>query len=168
MWARSLGTAQEGDRRLVDAPSRTSSVVLREITGDTVRDVCKLSVREDQRGFVASNALSIAQAYFCEHAWFRAVYADETLVGFIMFHDESEKAEYFVWRLMVDARWQGLGFGRRAMELLIEHVRTRPNATELLTSVVAADGSALGFYQKLGFALTGEQEDGEALLKLVL
>jgi diamine N-acetyltransferase len=125
-------------------------------------------VREDQRDLVAPNALSIAQAYFCEHAWFRAVYADETLVGFIMLHDESEKAEYFLWRMMIDARWQGQGYGRRAMELLIEHVRTLPNATELLTSVVEADGSALGFYQKLGFAPTGEYEDGEALLKLVL
>lgn len=37
-------------------------VTLREITADTVRAVTKLSVREDQTRFVASNAMSLAQA----------------------------------------------------------------------------------------------------------
>ena len=85
-----------------------------------------------------------------------------------MLYDDSEKPEYFLWRLMTDARYQGMGFGRRALELLIEYVRTRPNATELMTSCVPGDGSPLGFYQKLGFELTGEKEDEEVLLRFVL
>ena len=149
-------------------PSRESKVTLREVTEDTVRAICRLSVTERQNNFVASNAVSIAQAYFNKFAWFRAVYADEEPVGFIMLYDNAEKPEYFLWRMMTEARYQGMGFGRRAMELLIGYVRTRPGATELITSCVQGDGSPQGFYEKLGFVLTGEKEDEEVLLKLVL
>jgi diamine N-acetyltransferase len=149
-------------------PSRESKVTLREITEDTVRAICRLAVTEKQSNFVAPNAVSIAQAHFSKYAWFRAVYADEEPVGFVMLYDDPEKPEYFLWRLMTDARYQGMGFGRRAMELLIDYVRTRPNATELMTSCVPGDGSPQGFYEKLGFELTGEKEDEEVLLRLML
>ena len=52
-----------------------NEVSLREVTAETVRTVCDLSVAPDQRRFVATNAQSIAEAYFSREAWFRAVYA---------------------------------------------------------------------------------------------
>ncbi len=149
-------------------PSGRDEVALREVTGDSVRTICGLSVRDEQTKFVAPNAVSIAQAYFSEHAWFRAVYADETPVGFVMLADQPEPPEYYLWRFMIDARYQGMGYGQRALALLIEHVRTRPGATELLTSVVQAEGGPQGFYEKNGFELTGEYEDGEAVMRLRL
>ena len=148
--------------------SQDSQVTLREVTGDTVRAICKLATTEDQQQFVAPNAVSISQAYFEKSAWFRAIYADDTPVGFAMLDDKPEKAEYFLWRFMIDARYQRMGLGRRALELLIAHVRTRPNATEFLTSVHQAEGGPQPFYEKMGFALTGDFEDGEALLRLRL
>jgi diamine N-acetyltransferase len=149
-------------------PTRDSQVILREINGDTVRTVCKLNVHDHQTGFVAPNAVSIAQAHFSDCAWFRAIYADDTMVGFLMLEDQPEKPEYYLWRMMVDARFQGMGFGRRAMELVIDHVRTRPNATELLTSVVQEEGGPQAFYEKIGFELTAEYEEGEAMMSLKL
>jgi diamine N-acetyltransferase len=149
-------------------PPPKSTVTLQEISADTVRDICNLAVRDDQRKFVAPNAVSIAQAYFSDHAWFRAINADDTIVGFLMLEDQPEKPEYYLWRFMIDARWQGMGLGRRALELLIDHVRTRPNAKELLTSVLQAPGGPQGFYEKLGFKLTGEYEEGEAMMSLDL
>lgn len=147
---------------------QNSPVNLREITEDTVRTICNLKVSTNQEQFVAPNAVSIAQAYFADSAWFRAIYADDTPVGFAMIDDQPEKPEYFLWRFMVDARFQRMGFGRKAMELLIAHVRTRPGATEFLTSVVQADGGPQPFYEKMGFVLTGEIDDGEAVMRLAL
>jgi len=69
---------------------------------------------------------------------------------------------------MIDNHYQKMGFGFKAMQLLIEHVKTRPNATEFLTSVVQKEGGPQGFYEKLGFKLTGEYEDGEAMMSLKL
>jgi len=145
-----------------------SEVTLREVTEDTVRSVCELAVKEEQNSYVAPNAISIAEAYFSKDAWFRAIYADETPVGFAMLEVQPKKAEYYLWRFMVDAQHQKSGFGRRAMVLLIEHVRTMPNAIEFLTSVVPGDDCPQGFYEGLGFQLTGEWDNGEAIMRLVL
>ena len=149
-------------------PHPKSEVTLREITEKSLREILALQVAEQQRAFVADNARSIAQAHFSPRAWFRAIYADDTSVGFVMLWDDPDKPEYYLWRLMIDERYQGNGFGRRAVELLIRHVKTRPNACELLTSVVQADGGPQGFYERLGFELTGDYEEAEAVMRLAL
>lgn len=156
----------------MDEVSRTpgvgAEVSLREVTARTVRAVCDLSVAPGQRHLVASNAESMAQAYFCEEAWFRAVYADETPVGFVMLYDDPRKPEYYLWRFMIAAEHQGKGYGRRAMKLLIEHVRTRPGAEELLLSYAPGENNPEGFYGGLGFEPTGERDDGEVVMSLRL
>lgn len=150
------------------APTRDSAVTLREITAETVRRICDLETSEAQRAFVAPNAVSIAQAHFAPEAWFRAIYADDVPVGFAMLSDKPDIAEYYLWRFMIDRRWQRCGFGRRAMALLIAHVRTRPGAKAFLTSAVPGEGSPQPFYEKLGFVPTGDVDDGEVVLRLEL
>ena len=148
------------------APTRESVVSLREVTKESLGRVLRLKVSPEQDRFVASNAISIAQAYFDrEIAWFRAIYADETPVGFLMLEDRPELPKYFLWRFMIDARFQGLGFGARAIALLLDHVRTRPGATELGVSVVPGDGGPGRFYEKQGFRYTGEVDEGELVLR---
>ncbi len=148
--------------------TKDSKVSLREVTADTVHTIIKLDVTKNQKQFVAPNAVSIAQAHFSDKTWFRAIYADKIPVGFAMIEDQPEKPEYYLWRFMIDIQYQNMGYGFKAMELLIEHVRTRPNATEFLTSVVQKEGGPQGFYEKLGFKLTGEYEEGEAMMCLKL
>lgn len=145
-----------------------TTVTLREITMDTVGDVCRLQVAAEQREYVAENAFSIAQAHFEPKAWFRAIYAGETPVGFIMLADDPDKPEYFLWRLMVDAAQQGKGYGRQAIALLVEYVRARPGARELLVSYHPGERSPREFYLKQGFHDTGRIEDGEIVLSLGL
>lgn len=150
-------------------PTRQSLVTLREITRDTLDEILELKVRDDQTKFVASNAVSVAQASFDqEHAWFRAVYADETPVGFVMLYEEPTEAHYYLWRFMIDGRYQGKGFGRQALQLVIDYVRGRPNAKELLLSYFPADGSPQPFYASLGFHETEKQHGDEKEMKLVL
>jgi diamine N-acetyltransferase len=150
-------------------PGRDAVVTLREVTKENLRSILRLEVAEHQKQFVAPNAVSIAQAYFDrEMAWFRAVYANETPVGFLMLSDLPDEPEYFLWRFMIDARYQRLGYGKRAMQLLIDHVKTRPSATELGVSCVPAEGGPCPFYEKIGFVSTGEVDDGELVMKLNL
>ena len=147
-----------------------STVSLREITGDTVVEICNLSdtLLPYQKKMVAPNAKSIAQAHFSDKAWFRAIYADDTPVGFIMLYDDSEKQEYFLWRLMIAGPYQKMGYGRRAIELLLDYVRTRPGAQALLTSYVPIEGGPEMFYKSMGFVDTGEVDDGEVVTRLQL
>lgn len=151
-----------------DRPGPEARVTLREVSKDTVREICRLAVSPGQEDFVAPNAVSIAEAYFEPKAWFRAIYADDVPVGFVMLFDDPETPEYYLWRLMVGAGHQGRGFGRKAMELVIDHVRSRPGAKELLTSYVPGEGSPEPFYRALGFQPTGAMDDDEVVLGLPL
>jgi diamine N-acetyltransferase len=145
-----------------------ATVELREITKDTVRAVLKIETTEEQQDFVAPTSVSIAQAHFEPKAWFRAIYADDQPVGFIMLYDDADKPEYFLWRLLVGTDFQHNGYGRAAVEQLAEYVRSRPNATELLTSWVPKPGGPESFYRSLGFVPTGEVDEGEVMARLVL
>ena len=145
-------------------------VTLQEINVKTVRGICRLSdtLTDPQDMLVAPNALSLAQAHFNKHAWSRAVYSGKTPVGFLLLYDNVEKPEYFLWRYMIDAKYQGRGYGRSALNLLIDYVKTRPGAKELLVSYVPAEGGPEKFYAKLGFVNTGVEHDGEMEMKLTL
>jgi diamine N-acetyltransferase len=146
--------------------SPTLDVTLREITKENLSAILRLKVTPHQEQCVASNAVSIAEAHFSpEVAWFRAVYAGEIPVGFLMLDDSVDKQEYFLWRLMIDALHQRRGYGKQALELLFAHVKTRPGGTVLYTSCVPIEGGPGGFYEKMGFVYTGEKEGDELLMR---
>ena len=149
-------------------------VTLREITSETVRAIIKLSVSENQKQFVAPNAVSLAQALFSPEAWYRAIYSGDDPVGFVMLYDESLRAtppdapQIGVWRLMVAEPHQGKGIGRAAMQLVIEHVRSKGCFRTLELSYVPAEGGPEPFYLSLGFRNTDRIEEGERVMELAL
>lgn len=146
-----------------------SVVTLREVTDDNLEAVISLNVGPHQEEMVASNIKSLAQAAVADEVMFRAVYAGEDPVGFLMLSERRSVARYYLWRFMIDAAHQGKGYGREAVALLLEYVRQLPDATELFVSYVPGEGSPGPFYAKLGFVDTGRVHDGEveAVLALV-
>ena len=143
-------------------------VSLREITAETVRAICDLAPHEVQSGFVASNAVSIAQAHFNPAAVFRAVYAGDEPVGFIMWRPEDDGASCFLWRFMIDGRHQGKGYGREAIALWLESLPARGCKLARLSYVPGPAGPHR-FYLAQGFRDTGEQRaNGERLMERVL
>jgi diamine N-acetyltransferase len=144
------------------------TVQLREITRETVIAVIKLDAGDDGKQ-VAPNAVSIAQAHFQREAWFRAVYDDDALVGFVMIYDPTlvenpDEPDFFLWRLMVDRAHQGKGYGRAAVEAVVEHLRARPGPRRLLVSHVKGAERLAQFYQSLGFVYTGAEDSGELVM----
>ena len=150
------------------APGRDADIALREISEETLLSALQLEVSTDQKKFVAPNAVSIAEAYFSEHAWFRAIYANDTPVGFVMLYIDEDKPEYEVWRFMVDKAHQGQGYGREALLQVIEHVRGLPKAKDLYLSYVPGEGNPAPFYRKFGFEETGDWDEDEKVMKLTL
>jgi diamine N-acetyltransferase len=145
-------------------------VTLREITSDTVRAVTKLAVAPGQERFVASNAVSLAQALFSDEAWYRAIYAGDELVGFVMLSDETLKKtpppepNIGLWRLMIDHRHQRKGIGKDVIRLVLQYVISRPGIHYFYTSYVPEPGGPGPFYLSLGFVPNGEVEDGEVVV----
>jgi diamine N-acetyltransferase len=151
-------------------------ITLREITPANRSEIESLAVLPEQEMFVAGVTRSLAEAVETPGAcpWYRAVYADETPVGFVMISDNipADRPEYlgpyFLWRLLIDARWQRCGYGRAALDLIVEFLRSRPGADTLFTSYAPGEGSPLEFYLGYGFVLTGEVFDDEPVLALTL
>ena len=149
-------------------------IQLREITADTVRKVTRLSVREDQRHLVATVAESLAEALFAREAWYRVICHGEEMVGFVMLYDESLRSpapqapQVGVWRFMIDARFQGKGFGREALLRVVDHVRSKKLFSKLELSYVPGPQSPESFYLGLGFQPNGKVEGGEIVLELPL
>ena len=72
--------------------------------------------------FLRQNPMSMLEAHYSEDAWMRAVYADETLVGFLMMAIWPPTDGYYIWRFMIDQRYQKLGFGRTVVGMAIQHI----------------------------------------------
>ena len=149
------------------------TISLREITEDNAESVLALRTTPAQEQFVSSVAESLEEAEENPQGnpWFRAVYADEEPVGFVMLSWDVEpqppdiNGPWFLWKLLVDHRHQGRGHGREVVRQVVEIVRDQ-GGTELLTSHVPGEGGPAGFYARLGFVPTGELDpEGEILLR---
>ena len=145
------------------------NVSLLPVTPDLEPAVIALRVRPGQERFVASNEKSLADARAYPSCKPFAICADGVPVGFLMIrHHYPDEHDYYLLRLMIDARYQGRGYGAAALRQLIRHVRTLPGATALRTSYDEGEGSAGGFYARPGFLATGDMNDGEVELILPL
>jgi diamine N-acetyltransferase len=162
------------------AMTPAATVSLREITPENRAAVEALVVDQAQSEYVAGVAESLAEAAELPDArpWYRAVYAGDTPVGFVLISDgitvdnPEYLGPYFLWRLLVDRQHQGRGFGAAALAGVVDHLRTsRPDARVLLTSVSnegRGSASPLGFYLRQGFRSTGRIHQGELVLELDL
>ena len=159
---------------------------LEKVTCKNELDVIRLDIFESQYPFVADNVESLADAYVAitsDEAWAYpfAIYDDDTLVGFLMLgYNEtalegpdapaSLRNNYSLWRLMIDKRYQKQGFGREAVRLALEFVRTWPcgKAEACVTSYNPENEVAKKLYASFGFVENGEMDDDEiiAVLKL--
>jgi diamine N-acetyltransferase len=146
-------------------------VSLRPVTEVNFNEVIRLSVRDDQKHFVASNAYSLAEAHVFPGRYPLAIYAGDTPVGFAMYVDWNERQphEYWIFRLMIAAGQQGRGYGRAAMRLLVEQMRaTLPGCRRIYISYEPENEVARKLYASLGFVTRGERLSGEEVAWLDL
>ena len=144
-------------------------VTLREITSDNYEECLSLQVRDDQKSFVASNVKSLAEAWVF-HTFARpfAIYNDDVMVGFLMVDIEDSNKLCFLWRFMIDAKYQGRGYGKAAMQEVINYVRTNFNPMTFETSTEPGADLAEKLYRSFGFMPNGKYNEGEKVLVLNL
>jgi len=148
-------------------------ISLRPITDANRQEVEALRVSPAQEQFVSNVVESLQEAarYPGAHAMYWAVYAEETPVGFVMIADEVDSPDYtpqFLWKLLIDERHQGQGYGKATLDLIVEYFRGRPGVEAMTTSAVPGEGSPVTFYERYGFVRTGEIDDGEIVLRLMI
>jgi GNAT superfamily N-acetyltransferase len=151
-------------------------IELREITQANRDAVVAIHAGHAQGRFVSSVADSLREAAETPEGspWYRAVYLGDEPVGFVMLSwDVTPQppdiiGPWFLWKLIVDRRYQGRGIGRAIVEHVVRLIRAK-GARQLFTSHVVGEGGPDGFYERLGFVPTGTLDpDGERILRLDL
>lgn len=132
--------------------------------------ILDLDVHASQRRFVASNMYSLAQAYVQPECEPLALYVENKPVGFAMYCLDRDDHEYWIYRLMIDKKHQGRGYGREAMRLLIERIRAEADDDHrvIFISFEPDNTAAKSLYESLGFIADGRVEYGEVVYKLEL
>ncbi len=144
------------------------TVMLREITMDNFIECIKLGVGETQKNYVASNMFSLAEAKVDKVSNPFAIYADEQMVGFIMYDYNVGERRGYLSRLMVDARFQGKGYARTALAEVMDRLKRMPGIRDIQTSFHPENHVAESLYTSFGLTRTGELVDGEVVVRLKL
>lgn len=143
---------------------------LRPLDDSNIEACRKLKVSEKQAVYIASNDKSIADA--ADNAKVArpfVIYADEVVVGFTMFAFEPDYEDpddrYWLWRFMIDERYQGRGYGRKALELIIAYFKEH-GASNIRLSTKDGNQKAIHLYESSGFVPNGDMNGEETVFEL--
>ena len=113
---------------------------LERLTWDNYDDVLKLKVAKEQKEYIVPNSDSLIHAFFAmtenkAQIFPFGIYLGKTPVGFMMIARDvpwieqyygSPAKYYYIWRFMIDKRYQGNGYGKEAMLQALDFIRTVP------------------------------------------
>ncbi|WP_075979934.1 GNAT family N-acetyltransferase [Bacillus massilinigeriensis] len=134
------------------------NVKIVELNAENWYECCELEVSTEQKQFIEPNAISIAQSKFESTLKPYAIYAEEKVVGFLMFNSVQEELDgYWVYRIMVDKNFQGKGIGKAATKLMISEMAKLPNAKKIVVGYHPENLGAQNLYSSLGFVDNGDR-----------
>lgn len=147
-----------------------SNIYLKPIDKDNWEEAIHLSVKDEQKNFVASNLYSIAQVQFLENFKAMGVYRGNDMVGFTMFGIDPDDGNYWIYRVMVDKEHQGKGIGVKAVEHVVEEIK-KVNTNRIPYVMIGYHPENMGAkftYKKAGFVETEIAPWGEQLARFTL
>lgn len=136
------------------------SITLRDITGDNYFQVLELKISPEQEAakFVSPVVRSLADAWFYREegiTYPKAIYAKDDLVGFIMYDLDTEEQQVFIWRFLIDQRYQGKGYGRQTIETVLAMAKEQAKITKVVADYVDGNEPMKKILLDLGFEETG-------------
>lgn len=137
---------------------KTENIRLKELNLDNWYECCQLEVSENQKAFLEPNSVSIAQSKFELTLKPYAIYLEDKVVGFLMYNTVLEELDgYWVYRIMVDEKFQGKGIGKKATELMIAEIAKLPDAQKIIVGYHPDNVGAHHLYSSLGFIDNGNR-----------
>lgn len=141
-------------------------VILARVADDERELAIDLAVAPEQRGFVATNAYSLDQAAQDPACVPLLIRADGEPVGFAMYALDPDDKNYWIYRFMIDARFQRKGFGQAALDQLTALIFSETGCPCIRLGVKPANAAARRLYERAGFVDIGFHFDGEDTLEL--
>ncbi|WP_423410144.1 GNAT family N-acetyltransferase [Heyndrickxia sp. MSNUG] len=140
-------------------------VTLKPITKENWEEAIDLTVKEEQKHFIASNLYSIAEVQFLGDFKASGIYYDEKMIGFAMYGIDPDDNNFWIYRLMIDQAYQGNGFGAAAVKLIVEEIKSNNSAyiPFIMIGYHPENEGARYAYKKAGFVETERAPWGEQL-----
>ncbi|PLP59958.1 spermidine acetyltransferase [Mesorhizobium loti] len=150
------------------------TIVLKVLGEAERKAIIALSVADDQDDFVATNAESLEEADENPACVPLGIFSGDEpvviddLVGFAMYTLDADDGNWWIYRLMIDQRFQKRGYGRAALRAVVERMSAIPGCGAVYLSVVQENRTAAAFYRQEGFRETGQILDDEIIMRLDL
>jgi len=131
------------------------------------RECSDLHLKEEEQRYISTNIYALAEWKFETESIFRAIYSNNKLIGMLAYYLHDGEHGYFYWlyHLMIEAHFQGKGYGEEAVKMSIEEMR-QLGATEIRTMYMPGNIRAKNLYKKLGFEKIGTLDGGDIFLRL--
>lgn len=142
-----------------------AEVILKEVGRENWEECANLRLRTSQGGLIAPNLYSIAESKVEATFLPLAIYSENTMVGFIMWGIDPDDGEYWIYRLMIDEKYQGKGFGKAAVLEVLKQLQER-GAGRVYVGYKPQNVVAASLFASLGFERTGQMLQGEFVAKL--
>ncbi len=148
-----------------------SKIELTRIDENNFIQAFNLKLGTEQERFVSNPIRSLAQAYvyYNQCIPFGILY-DGTMVGYMMVIYDYDLEEYNIWHMMIDIAYQHRGFGELALKRCLDFIASKPfgQSNKVVLTCNKDNTIAQHLYHKLGFKETGNEDDDEIELALLL
>jgi diamine N-acetyltransferase len=141
-------------------------ITFKDIDYNNFREIMDLKVHENQLDFLTSNAVSIAQSKVQQECIPLAIYNDEKAIGFTMYGIDRRDGQCWIYRFMIDKRYQTKGLGKAALQLLINQIQKDKTHSKILLGVRKESVAAIRLYHGLGFEFSGQIFGNEHIMEL--
>jgi len=150
---------------------------IREVTRENWRTALRLAVHPEQQRFIADHvpiaAIALAKAYIRPEGllWVPyAFYRDTQMIGFTeLAYEPGSKENYWIYHFFIDQHYQGQGYGKKGLSLLLQFIKEHhPQCQSLQLTVHPENHLAQHLYTNMGFRPTGTRLDGEPVYSLAL
>ena len=144
-------------------------VSIRVIDEEIFPIVIRMKVTSEQEKFVSPNTVSLAQAWLYRNdARPYAIMKDEIAVGFVMLDWDEDERTVGIWRFMIDAEYQGKGYGKAALLAVLEMIRVEGKFDLCYLEYAEENTVARNLYASVGFKENGKIENGEIVMTMPL
>ena len=144
---------------------------LKKIDESNFIECFNLRLAEGQDRFVSHPIRSLAQAYvYYNQCTPFGIYRCDTIVGYVMVIYDYDEETYNIWHMMIDEKYQGKGYGSIAIKLCIDYIKSKPfgSSNNVILTCNIDNSIAIHIYEKIGFKDTGDRDDNELVMKLVV
>ena len=130
----------------------------REIDKSNYWDCMSLTVDKSQEYLVADNKQSLVEASFEDGLYTLGIYSEGKMIGFILYDYDEAFPGWSMSRFMIDKRYQGKGYGKRAVAEFLGYFKGKHNANKIYISVSLENTVARKMYSHIGFEEVKEIE----------